>query len=139
MGIAVPGAIAARLACPQRRVVAVTGDGGFMMNSQEIETAVRLGVAMVVLIWNDGGYGLIDWKQHNTFQRSSNVAFGNPDFVKYAESFGAKGYRIDRVADLMPTLRQALADDAVSIIDCPVDYRENLILTEKLGNLVSPL
>ncbi|RRQ21822.1 acetolactate synthase large subunit [Thiohalobacter thiocyanaticus] len=139
MGISVPGAIAARLACPQRKVVAVTGDGGFMMNSQEIETAMRLGVAMVVLIWNDGGYGLIDWKQHNTFQRSSNVAFGNPDFVKYAESFGAKGYRIERVADLLPTLRQALADDTVSIIDCPVDYRENLILTEKLGNLVSPL
>ncbi|HSH29435.1 MAG TPA: acetolactate synthase large subunit [Thiohalobacter sp.] len=139
MGISVPGAIAARLACPQRKVVAVTGDGGFMMNSQEIETAMRLGVAVVVLIWNDGGYGLIDWKQRNTFQRSSNIAFDNPDFVQYAESFGAKGYRIERVADLLPTLRRALADDTVSIIDCPVDYRENLILTEKLGNLVSPL
>lgn len=139
MGIAVPGAIAAKLVYPDRAVVAVTGDGGFLMNSQEIETAVRLGVAIVILIWNDGGYGLIDWKQMNHFNRISNVRFGNPDFVKYAESFGAKGYRIERAADLMPTLKKAIADRAVSIIDCPVDYRENLKLTEKLGSLVCPL
>jgi len=139
MGIAVPGAIAAKLVYPDRAVVAVTGDGGFMMNSQELETAVRLGVAIVILIWNDGGYGLIDWKQMNHFNRISNVRFGNPDFVKYAESFGAKGYRIERAADLMPTLKKAIADRAVSVIDCPVDYRENLKLTEKLGSLVCPL
>lgn len=139
MGIAVPGAIAAKLVYPDRAVVAVTGDGGFMMNSQELETAVRLGVAIVILIWNDGGYGLIDWKQMNHFNRISNVRFGNPDFVKYAESFGAKGYRIERAVDLMPTLKKAIADRAVSIIDCPVDYRENLKLTEKLGSLVCPL
>ena len=139
MGIAVPGAIAAKLVYPDRAVVAVTGDGGFLMNSQELETAVRLGVAIVILIWNDGGYGLIDWKQMNHFNRISNVRFGNPDFVKYAESFGAKGYRIERAADLMPTLKRAIADRAVSVIDCPVDYRENLKLTEKLGSLVCPL
>lgn len=136
MGIAVPGAIAARLAQPQRKVVAVTGDGGFMMNVQEIETAVRLKLAMVVLIWNDSGYGLIEWKQMNQFKRPSNVAFGNPDFVKLAESFGARGYRIETAEQLLPTLKQALADDAVSIIDCPVDYSENLRLTETLGEMI---
>lgn len=139
MGIAVPGAIAAKLVYPDRCVVAVTGDGGFLMNSQELETAVRLKIAIVILIWNDGGYGLIDWKQMNHFKRPSHVSFGNPDFVKYAESFGAKGYRIERAADLMPTLKKAISDRTVSIIDCPVDYRENLKLTAKLGSLVCPI
>ncbi len=139
MGIAVPGAIAAKLAYPDRKVVAVTGDAGFLMNSQEIETAMRLGVSLVVLIWNDNGYGLIKWKQLNQFGRPSHVDFGNPDFVTYAESFGAKGYRIERVADLLPTLEKALADNTVSIIDCPVDYGENLKLTAKLGEMVCPI
>ncbi|MGA7799214.1 MAG: acetolactate synthase large subunit [Gammaproteobacteria bacterium] len=139
MGIAVPGAIAAKMLYPDRAVVAVTGDAGFMMNSQEIETATRLGVPIVILIWNDCGYGLIEWKQMNHFHRASNVRFGNPDFVKYAESFGAKGYRIEKTADLMPTLKKAMADKTVSIIDCPVDYSENLKLTDKLGKLVCPI
>ncbi len=139
MGIAVPGAIAAKLAYPDRKVVAVTGDAGFLMNSQEIETAMRLGLSLVVLIWNDNGYGLIKWKQLNQFGRASHVDFTNPDFIKYAESFGAKGYRIERVADLLPTLQQALADNTVSIIDCPVDYGENLKLTAKLGEMVCPI
>ncbi len=139
MGIAVPGAIAARLAQPERAVVAVTGDAGFLMNSQEIETAMRLGLAFVILIWNDNGYGLIEWKQMQTYGRSSNVHFGNPDFVKYAESFGAKGYRIEAAGDLLPVLRRALADNTVSIIDCPVDYSENLKLTAKLGEMVCPI
>jgi acetolactate synthase I/II/III large subunit len=82
---------------------------------------------------------LIEWKQMNHFHRSSNVRFGNPDFVKYAESFGAKGYRIEKVGDLMPTLKKAMADKTVSIIDCPVDYSENLKLTDKLGKLVCPI
>ncbi len=136
MGISVPGAIAARLACPERKVVAVTGDGGFLMNVQEIETAVRLNVSLVVLIWNDAGYGLIEWKQMNQFGRTSHVKFGNPDFIQLAESFGAKGYRIEQAEQLLPTLRDALDDDAVSIIDCPVDYSENLRLTEKLGDMI---
>ncbi len=138
MGIAVPGAIAAKLACPEKRVVAVTGDAGFMMNSQEIETAMRLNIAIVILIWSDGSYGLIEWKQKNQFGRTSNVHFNNPDFVKYAESFGAKGYRINKADDLLPTIEAALVDDTVSIIDCPVDYRENMKLTAKLGALVCP-
>jgi acetolactate synthase-1/2/3 large subunit len=139
MGIAVPGAIAARLAFPGRRVVAVTGDAGFMMNSQEIETALRLETPFVVLIWNDNGYGMIEWKQLQAYGRCSNVRFNNPDFVKYAESFGARGYRVENAADLLPILRRALADNTVSIIDCPVDYSENLKLTAKLGEMVCPI
>ncbi len=138
MGIAVPGAIAAKLAYPERKVVAVTGDAGFMMNSQEIETAMRYRLPIVILIWSDSSYGLIEWKQMNEFGRSSNVHFGNPDFVKYAEAFGAKGYRVESTADLPAILEEALANDTVSIIDCPVDYRENSKLLEKLGSLVCP-
>lgn len=139
MGIAVPGAIAAKLAFPERKVVAVTGDAGFLMNSQEIETAVRLGLSLVILIWNDNGYGLIKWKQLNQFGRPSHVDFTNPDFVKYAESFGAKGYRINQVSELLPTLREALQTKGVTIIDCPVDYAENLKLTATLGEMVCPV
>ena len=138
MGIAVPGAVAAKLIYPKKRIVAVTGDAGFLMNSQEIETAMRLNAPIVILIWNDASYGLIEWKQKNQFGRTSNVHFNNPDFVKYAESFGAKGYRIEQAEDLLPTLEKALSDEVVSIIDCPVDYSENLKLTEKLGALVCP-
>jgi len=138
MGIAVPGAIAAKLVYPQRHVVAVTGDAGFMMNSQEIETAIRCKLPIVILIWNDSSYGLIEWKQMNQFQRISNVRFDNPDFVAYAESFGASGYRVERTADLPAILEEALANDTVSIIDCPVDYRENIKLTDQLGTLVCP-
>ena len=116
-----------------------TGDAGFLMNSQEIETALRMKTAFVILIWNDSEYGLITWHQMRHFGRPSHIEFKNPDFVKYAESFGAKGYRIERTEDLAPTLRKALADDTVSIIDCPVDYRENMKLTEKLKTLESPL
>ncbi len=139
MGIAVPGAVAARLARPNQGIVAVTGDAGFLMNSQEIETALRMKTPFVILIWNDNGYGLIEWKQLQTFGRCSNVRFNNPDFVQYAESFGAKGYRIEEAGQLLPTLRAALADNTVSIIDCPVDYSENLKLTAKLGEMVCPI
>ncbi len=139
MGIAVPGAIAAKLAYPDKKIVAVTGDAGFLMNSQEIETAMRLNTPIVILVWNDGGYGLIEWKQMSHYGRKSHVDFSNPDLVKYAESFGAKGYRIDKTKNLLPTLKQALADDTVSVIDCPVDYSENLKLTAKLGETVIQL
>jgi acetolactate synthase-1/2/3 large subunit len=138
MGIAVPGAIAAKLIHPDRHVVAVTGDAGFMMNSQEIETAMRCKLPIVILVWNDSSYGLIEWKQMNQFQRISNVRFNNPDFVAYAESFGARGYRVERTADLPTILKEALANNTVSVIDCPVDYRENIKLTEQMGTLVCP-
>jgi len=139
MGIALPGAIAAKLAYPDRKAVAVCGDAGFLMNSQEIETALRLGLDLVVLIFNDSKYGLIEWHQMRHFNRTTGIEFTNPDFVKYAESFGAKGYRVERTEDLLPTLETALGDGTVSIIDCPVDYAENMKLTAKLGSLVSPI
>ncbi|MEE9160602.1 MAG: acetolactate synthase large subunit [Gammaproteobacteria bacterium] len=139
MGIAVPGAVAAKFVFPERKVVAVTGDAGFMMNSQEIETALRHGQAFVILVWTDSEYGLIKWHQLRNFGRSSNITFNNPDFVKYAESFGAKGYRVESSGDLLPTLKKAIADNTVVIIDCPVDYSENMKLTEKLGELVCPI
>jgi acetolactate synthase-1/2/3 large subunit len=139
MGIAVPGALAAKLAYPDRKVVAVTGDAGFMMNSQEIETALRMKTPFVILIWNDSEYGLITWHQLRHFGRPSHISFGNPDFVKYAESFGAKGYRVQSAQDLVPTLRKAIADDTVVVVDCPVDYSENMKLTQRLKELKSPL
>ena len=108
------------------------------MNSQEIETALRLDIPVVILIWNDSGYGLIEWKQMTTFGRPSHVDFQNPDFAKYAQSFGAKGYKIQNAGELMPVLQQALADKTLSVIDCPVDYSENMKLTEKLGETISP-
>ena len=139
MGIALPGAIGAKLAMPERKIVAVTGDAGFLMNVQELETAVRMKTPLVVLIWNDGGYGLIKWKQMNQFGRVSHVDFNNPDFVQLAESFGAVGVRIETSADLLPTLRAALERDAVTVIDCPVDYSENLKLTATLGEMICPI
>ncbi|MDH5228742.1 MAG: acetolactate synthase large subunit [Gammaproteobacteria bacterium] len=139
MGIALPGAIAAKLAYPEKNVVAVCGDAGFLMNVQEIEVAVRLNLPIVILVWNDGGYGLIEWKQLQQFGRSSHVHFTNPDLIKLAESFGAVGYRIEKTEDLYSTINAALADNKVSIIDCPVDYSENLKLTEQLGEMVCPI
>ncbi len=139
MGIGLPGAIAAKLAYPDRTALTVTGDAGFLMNSQEIETALRIGVAIVILVWNDSKYGLIKWHQDRRFGRDTQIDFNNPDLVKYAESFGAKGYRVEAADELLPTLKQAIADDTVVLIDCPVDYSENMKLTEKLGNLVCPI
>ena len=135
MGIAIPGAIAAKLVHPAQKVVAVTGDGGFMMNCQELETALRVGNPFVVLIFNDNGYGLIEWKQINQFGEPAFVHFGNPDFVKFAESMGLKGYRVQAADQLMPTLKTALAQDVPAIIDCPVDYGENLRLSQRAGDL----
>lgn len=139
MGIGVPGALAAKMTYPERRILTITGDAGFLMNSQEIETALRHNLAIVIMIWNDSEYGLIKWHQQRRFGRTGDIGFNNPDFVKYAESFGAKGYRIEQAGDLLPTIKQAFADNTVVIIDVPVDYSENMKLTEKLGNLVCPI
>ena len=139
MGIGVPGAIAAKLARPECTAVTVTGDAGFLMNCQEIETALRIGTPIIILIWTDNEYGLIHWHQLRHFGRPSHITFNNPDFVKFAESFGAKGYRVEAADELVPTLKKAIADDTVVIIDCPVDYSENMKLTEKLGSLVCPI
>jgi acetolactate synthase-1/2/3 large subunit len=137
MGIAVPGAIAAKLVHPERKVVALSGDGGFLMNSQELETAKRVGAAITVVVWRDDGYGLIDWKQRNAFGRPYAVEFGNPDLVAYAESFGIPGFRPETADALYPTLMRALEVDGPSVVDVPIDYAENVRLTEHLGALAS--
>jgi acetolactate synthase-1/2/3 large subunit len=138
MAFALPGAIAAKLAVPGRRVLAAVGDGAFLMNSQEIETAVRERIPLTVLIWQDDAYGLIKWKMNLEIGHDVATDFSNPDFVAYAESFGARGYRVRAASDLLPTLTDALASDAVTIIACPVDYSENLRLTDALGDLTGP-
>jgi acetolactate synthase-1/2/3 large subunit len=135
MAWTVPGAIGAKLARPEANVLVATGDGAFLMNSQEIETAMREKVAMVILIWVDNAYGLISWKMELEMGHEVDTAFGNPDFVAYAESFGARGYRIGAADELLPTLRAALAEPTVSVIACPVDYSANQELIRSLGDL----
>jgi Thiamine pyrophosphate-requiring enzymes [acetolactate synthase, pyruvate dehydrogenase (cytochrome), glyoxylate carboligase, phosphonopyruvate decarboxylase] len=135
MGWTLPGAIGVKLARPDQRVVAIMGDGSFLMNSQEIETAVREHIHLVTLIWEDNSYGLIKWKMDLELDRHSEVDFTNPDFVQYAESFGAKGYRIRHANELKPALETALNDTKhVHVIVCPVDYSENMKLIAKLGD-----
>ncbi|UBS54765.1 acetolactate synthase large subunit [Megasphaera massiliensis] len=139
MGIAVPGAISAKLVHPDKKVLAITGDAGFLMNVQEFETAYRLGTNFVTLIFNDSSYGLIKWKQDMQYGHHECVDFTNPDFVKLAESFHAIGYRIEKTEDLLPTLRKAFQQDKPVIIDCPIDYEENMKLTAHLEHLMKTL
>lgn len=135
MGISVPGAIAAKLIYPEKKVLAVSGDGGFMMNCQEMETALRIGVPIVMMIFNDSGYGLIRWKQEDHFGSSCFTDFTNPDFVKFAESMGAKGYRIQSAEEIIPVLEDAFSQNVPCIIDCPIDYSENTRLSERLQKM----
>lgn len=135
MGIGVPGALAAKLANPHKKVMTITGDGGFMMNMQELETALRIGVNFVTLIWRDGGYGLIKWKQMDQFGKTCYTDFTNPDFVKLAEAMGAKGYRVEKAEDLTPMLEDAFKQDVPAVIDCCVDYGENVKLSTKTANI----
>ena len=139
MGFALPGAISAKLVHPEQRVLAICGDGGFLMNVHEMETAKRLGTKIVVMVWEDGGYGLIAWKQQNEFGRHTPLSFGNPDFMKLAESFGWSGFRCDRSAELKGVLEEAFVADAPALVVIPIDYRENQILTERLGNIACPI
>jgi acetolactate synthase-1/2/3 large subunit len=139
MGFALPAAISAKLVHPEKKVVAVSGDGGFLMNCQELETARRLGLAVVNVIFRDGGYNLIQWKQQTHLGRESGVTFSNPDFVELARAFGARGYRVESARQLGPILAEALAHGGPSIVDVPVDYRENAKLTARLGQLVCPI
>jgi acetolactate synthase-1/2/3 large subunit len=139
MAWALPGALGAKLARPQQKVLAVVGDGGFMMSSQELETAVRESIPLVVLVWVDNAYGLIKWMMDLELGEHHQVDFGNPDFTAYANSFGATGRRIERADQLLPTLRTAFADGGVHIIGCPVDYSENIKLTDRLGELTIAL
>ena len=139
MGIGVPGAIAAKMIYPQRAVMTITGDAGFMMNSQELETAMRYNIPIVVMIWRDDEYGLIKWHQLKEFGRPSHIDFKNPDFVKYAESFGAKGFRVEDATELQGIIKEALNCGTLAVIDCPVDYSVNMQFTEKMGKLVCPI
>ena len=132
MGIGLPGAVSAKLVHPERRILTVTGDGGFMMNSQELETAVRLKLNIVVLIMNDSSYGLIKWKQMDQYGETYFTDFTNPDFVKLAESMNCIGYRVTKASDLSELLEKAFHQDRPVIIDVPADYSENVKLSQKL-------
>lgn len=125
MGAGLPSGIAAKLLYPDRPVIVVAGDGGIMMNISELETAVRLGINLVVLILNDQGYGMIQWKQKEMGLPSFGLAFANPDFVTLAQSFGAIGHRVASTEELIPTIQRALHEKGVHVIDCPVDYSQN--------------
>uniref|UniRef100_UPI001FC98A92 thiamine pyrophosphate-dependent enzyme n=1 Tax=Pseudomonas aeruginosa TaxID=287 RepID=UPI001FC98A92 len=125
MGAGLPSAMAAHLVYPDRPIVAVCGDGGFMMNSQELETAVRLKMNLTVIILRDNGYGMIRWKQSNMGFADFGLDYGNPDFVHYAEAYGAHGHRVDSAEGFLPLLERCLGTPGVHVIDCPVDYSEN--------------
>lgn len=125
MGAGLPSAMATKLLFPEKKVVAVCGDGGFMMNSQDLETAIRIGLDLVVVILNDNGYGMIKWKQEGMGYEKFGLDFANPDFVKYAESYGAKGYRIEKTEDFALLLENCLNAKGIHLIEVPVDYSEN--------------
>ena len=136
MGFSLPGALAAKLVNPDKRVLVITGDGGFMMNSQELETAVREHLPFVVLVFVDNGYGLIKCKGMDRFGETHCCDFTNPDLVRYAEAMHCKGYRISAADELLPTLEEAFEQEVPAVIECPVDYAENLRLSSRLKELV---
>jgi acetolactate synthase I/II/III large subunit len=137
MGFALPGAIGAKVAHPERRVVAVCGDAGFLMNVQDLETAVRYKLNFVCIVWVDGEYGLIKWKQQNHFNgRHSELAFNNPDFELLAKSFGMWGKTLRKAGELQPALKEAFRQKTPALIAIPIDYSENRKLTKRLGDLV---
>jgi acetolactate synthase I/II/III large subunit len=135
MGFALPGAIAANIVHPDKRVLAVCGDAGFLMNVQEMETARRLNSNIVVMVWEDHAYGLIAWKQETHFGRHTDLSFGNPDWMELASAFGWHGQRVEQSAQLQDALNKAFVTEGPSLVVVPIDYRENLLLTQKLGDL----
>lgn len=137
MGFALPGAIAAALVHPDRKILGIAGDGGFLMNVQEMETAKRLNCNLVMMVWEDHEYGLIAWKQQNEFGRHTDLAFNNPNWLGLAECFGWHGHRCDNSAELQATLHQAFREEGPSLVVIPIDYRENLKLTKKLGEITA--
>ncbi|HEO2673204.1 TPA: acetolactate synthase AlsS [Streptococcus agalactiae] len=134
LGVALPWAISAALLRPNTKVISVSGDGGFLFSAQELETAVRLHLPIVHIIWNDGKYNMVEFQEEMKYGRSSGVDFGPVDFVKYAESFGAKGYRVDSKDSFEETLKQALidAENGPVLIDVPIDYKDNVTLGETI-------
>ena len=139
MGFALPGAIAAKLVFPDRRVLAIAGDAGFLMNCQDMETAKRLGTNIVCMVWEDKEYGLIAWKQETQFGRHTDLSFNNPDWIPFAESFGWAAFRCESSGELRGTLEQAFAADRPALIVVPIDYGENKKLTERLGDIACPI
>jgi acetolactate synthase-1/2/3 large subunit len=139
MGFALPGAIAADIVHPDRRILAIAGDAGFLMNVQEMETAVRIGSNIVVMVWEDHEYGLIAWKQETHFGHHTDLSFGNPDWILLAKSFGWNGHFVNNAADLKATLESAFEEKGPSLVVIPIDYRENPLLTKKLGEISCPI
>ncbi|MEE8119493.1 MAG: acetolactate synthase large subunit [Gammaproteobacteria bacterium] len=135
MGFALPGGIAASLINPDKRVLSICGDAGFMMNVQEMETARRLNINLVVMVWQDNAYGLIAWKQDNEFGRHTDLDFGNPDWLKLADAFDWNGFWCNKSADLSGTLEAAFQSEGPSLVAIPIDYRENNLLTKRLGEI----
>ena len=136
MGFAMPGSIGAKIAYPNRKVLSISGDAGFMMNVQDLETAVRKKLNIVAMVWLDGEYGLIKWKQQNGFNgKHSDLAFNNPDFAKLAESFGMWGRELTAADQITDALEEAFKQEGPALIAVPVDYAENMKLTERLGNV----
>jgi acetolactate synthase-1/2/3 large subunit len=137
MGAGFPSAMAAKMVNPERKVMAICGDGGFMMNSQEMETAVRLKLDLVILILRDDAYGMIKWKQAGMGFKDFGLDYGNPDFVKYAESYGADGHRVESTDQLGDLLKSSLSATGVHLIEVPVDYSENeKVLIEELNEKI---
>jgi acetolactate synthase-1/2/3 large subunit len=140
MGFAMPGSIGAKVAFPERRVLSISGDAGFMMNVQDLETAVRRKLNIVAMVWEDGEYGLIKWKQQNGFDgKHSDLAFNNPDFEVLAESFGMWGKKVTSTDQIVPFLEEAFSQEGPALISVPVDYSENMKLSDRLGQVSVPI
>ena len=135
MGFALPGAIAASLVYPERRILSICGDGGFLMNVQEMETARRINSNITVMVWEDGGYGLISWKQENEFNRSTDLAFNNPDWMQLAKSFDWNGHLVTDANNLQTALEASFNESGPSLVVIPINYNENALLTKRLGEL----
>ncbi len=139
MGFALPGALAAKMIYPERRILAICGDAGFMMNVQEMETARRLNIPVVAMVWEDNAYGLIAWKQQNQFGKHVDLSFGNPNWMMLAESFGWKGFHVTQSKKLQSTLEEAFECGEPALVVVPIDYRENDLLTKRLGDIACPI
>ena len=139
MGFALPGAMGAKMVHPDRRVLAICGDAGFMMNVQEMETARRLNLPIVAMVWEDHEYGLIAWKQETQFGKHTDLSFGNPDWMKLADAFGWQGHYVSNSVDLKDTLEKAFQSGEPSLVVVPIDYSENAKLTKRLGDIACPI
>ena len=139
MGFALPGAIAASIVHPDKNILAICGDAGFLMNVQEMETAKRLNSKIVVMVWEDNCYGLIAWKQNNEFGHHTNLSFGNPDWMQLASAFGWHGYHVQNSHDLVGALESAFKQSGPSLVVIPIDYRENELLTKRQGDITCPI